>query len=209
MYRCALDLASVGRIAAAAFGIVGRENLGDIAVGVFHAAGAGDEICTLQAALGAFGIKPFILGNGNFKKILGFDPQIAREGDLSRSGLRIVGVILNIKLLALPLGIVRYRELYRAEDRHRALSVIVQILAQAVLKEGKLDSARNLCNADPLTEIADRLRRVSAAAQTAQRRHARIVPAGDKPFLDKPSELALAQNGVVYAKARKLDLARL
>jgi len=87
--------------------------------------------------------------------------------------------------------------------------VIVQILAQAVLKEGELDGARNLCNADPLAEIADRLRRIAAAAQTAQRRHTRIVPAGDEAFFYKPSELALAQNGVVYTKARKLDLARL
>ena len=135
MYRCTLDLAAVGRISAAAFGIIGRKNLGNIAVGILNAACAGDEICTLQAALGAFGIKPFVLGNGSFKEVLGLDPQIARESDLSSSGLGIVGVILNVKLLALTLGIVSYRELYRAQDCHRALSVIVKILAQAVLKE--------------------------------------------------------------------------
>lgn len=68
VYCCALDLAAVGRIAAAAFGIVGREDLGDIAVGVFYAAGAGDEICTLQAALGAVRIKPLYLGTGTSRK---------------------------------------------------------------------------------------------------------------------------------------------
>ena len=209
MYRRTLDLAAVGGIASAAFGIVGREHFDYIAVFVLDTAGAFYEIRALQAALGAFRIEPFILGNGRFEEVLRLDPQLAREADLSRSGVRIVGIILNVELLALPLGVVRYRELHGAQNGHRALSVIVQILAQAVLKEGKLNGARNLCNADPLAEIADGCRSVAAAAQTAQSRHTRIVPAGDKTFLNEPSELALAEHGVVYAEARKLDLARL
>ncbi len=68
VYRCTLDLAAVGRISAAAFRIVGREDLGNIAVGILNAACAGDEICTLQAALWAFGIKPFVLGTGASRK---------------------------------------------------------------------------------------------------------------------------------------------
>ena len=48
-----LDLAAVGRIAAAGLGIVGGQNLGDVAVFVGDTAGALNEVSTLQTALGA------------------------------------------------------------------------------------------------------------------------------------------------------------
>ena len=49
---CALDLTAVSRIAAAGLGIVGCQNFHHIAVFVGDTAGALDQICTLQAALG-------------------------------------------------------------------------------------------------------------------------------------------------------------
>ena len=92
---------------------------------------------------------------------------------------------------------------------HGALGVEVEILTQAVLQEAVVDRGRDLGHADALTEIADGRGRVAAAAQTAQRRHTRIVPAGDIALLDEAAQLALGHDGVVDAEARKLDLARL
>ena len=155
MYRCTLDLAAVGRIAASAFGIVDGEYFDCIAVVIFDAAGAFYKIRPLQTALRAVGIEPFVLGDRSFEEILGLNPQIAREGHLSRPGVRIIWVVFNIELLALPCGIIYYCELHGAQNGHGALSMIVEILTQAVLKERKLDGVRDLGNADPLTEIAD------------------------------------------------------
>ena len=87
--------------------------------------------------------------------------------------------------------------------------MLVEILAQAVLKESVLNGVGNLCNAYALAEIAYGRGGVSAAAQAAEGGHTRIVPAGYAAFLDKPSQLALAQNGVVYTKSRKFYLAGL
>ena len=47
---CALDLAAVGRVAAAGIGVIRRVNFLDAAVGGLLAAGAGDEIRALQTA---------------------------------------------------------------------------------------------------------------------------------------------------------------
>ena len=85
----------------------------------------------------------------------------------------------------------------------------VEVLAQAVFQKTVIDRGRDLGHADALAEIADGRGRVAAAAQAAQRRHARIVPAGDIALLDEAAQLALGHDGVVDAEARKLDLARL
>ena len=87
--------------------------------------------------------------------------------------------------------------------------MLVQILTQAVLEERVFNGAGHLCNTDSLAEIADGRRGVASAAQTAEGGHTGIVPAGNAALLDEPSQLALAQNGIVDAEAGKLYLARL
>ena len=84
----------------------------------------------------------------------------------------------------------------------------VQILADAVLELRDVDDVFLLRHADPRAEIADRFRRVAAAPQAADRRHPRIVPAGDVPLLHQLQQLALAHHGVVQVEARELDLLR-
>ena len=51
-------------------------------------------------------------------------------------------------------------------------------------------------------------RRVAAAAKAADRRHARIVPAGDVLLLHELQQLALAHHRVVQVQPRELDLLR-
>ena len=53
------------------------------------------------------------------------------------------------------------------------------------------------------------MRRIAAAAQTAERRHPGIVPAGHAALFHKAAQLALAHHGIVDAETGKLDLARL
>ena len=91
----------------------------------------------------------------------------------------IGGVILHSEGLALSFRIVGDRELHRVQHHHGALGRGVEILPQAMLQKAVLHSVGGLSHADALAEIADGRGRVAAAAQTAQRRHARIVPAGD------------------------------
>ena len=59
-----------------------------------------------------------------------------------------------------------------------------------------------------VAEVADRLRRVAAAAQAADRRHARVVPAADVPSAHELQQLALAHHRVVQVQPRELDLLR-
>ena len=84
-----LDLPAIGGVAALGLGIIGGQNLGDVAVFVLDAAGAGDQISTLQAALRSVGIQSLILGNGLGQEVVGLNPKIPGEGDLPGTGLLV------------------------------------------------------------------------------------------------------------------------
>ncbi len=68
--------------------------------------------------------------------------------------------------------------------------------------------AVGLTDADVGAEVADRFRRVAAAAHAAERGHARIVPAAHVAVLDQSEQLALAHHGVGEVEAIELDLLR-
>ena len=120
-----LDLPSVSGITALGVRIVGGKYLGDIAVFVGNAAGAGDHISTLQAALRATGEQALILGNGFCQEIVRFDPQIPGEGNGASAGIGITGVILNLEGLALTFGIVGDGQLYRLQNSHYTLCLLI------------------------------------------------------------------------------------
>ena len=108
-----------------------------------------------------------------------------------------------------PSGIIGDDDLQRAQHGHHPRRAAVQILADAVLELRDVDDVLLLRDADARAEIADRFRRVAAAAQAADGRHPRIVPAGDVPLLHQLQQLALAHHRVVQVQPRELDLLRL
>ena len=202
----ALDLAAIGGVAAPALGVIGGQDLGDIAVLVLDAAGAGDEVGAFQAALGAIGGEALILGHGDFQEVVGLDPEVPGEADLPGPGGGVHGVILHGDSLGLALGVVGDGELHRVEDTHDPLGGLVEVLPEAVLQEAVLHHVGGLGDADALTEVPDGAGGVAPAAQAAEGGHPGIVPAGDSPLLHQPAELALAHDGVVDAETGELDL---
>ena len=206
MERGTLDLAAVGGITAAGLRIIGAQHLGDVAVRVLHTAGTLHQIRALQAALRTVGGQSLVLGHRDLHKVLRLDPQMAREGDLMGALRRVGGVVLHREYLALALGIVGHRQLHRVQHRHGALRMRVQVLPQAVLQEAVLNGVGGLCHADALAEAADGGGGVSPAAQTAQRGHPGIVPAGNIVLLHQLTQLPLGHDRVVDAQPGKLDL---
>ena len=206
MDRRALDLAAVGGVAAAGIGVIRRVNFLDAAVGGLLAAGAGDEICALQTALRAVGVQALVLGDGFGEEIVRLDPDLAGERDGVRALFGMDGVVFNLKGFRLALRIIRDDELHRAQNGHGALCRVVEIFAQAVLQKRVFHSVGGLRHADALTEIADGMAGVASSSQTAERRHTRIVPAGDIILLDQLAQLAFGHDGVVDAETGELDL---
>ncbi len=206
MERGALDLAAVCRVAAPGIGIIFRIDLRDAAIVVLFAAGAGDEISALQAALRAAGEQTLILGHRRLQKVLALHIKLPGEGDGMGAVLGAVGVVFHLEGLALPLGIVGNDQLHGPQHRHHPAGVLVQILPQAVLQEGVFHRAGNLGHADALAEIADGGGGIASPAQAAEGWHPGIVPAGDLLFLHQLTELALGHDGMVDAQPGKLDL---
>ena len=128
MDGCALDLPSVCGIAAAAVGVVGAENFGDVAVFILVAAGAANQISTLQAAFGAVGIQALILGHGGLQKILGLYVELAGEGDHPGAVLGMTGIVLNLEGFSLARRIVGDGQGNGTSDGHDAHCGFVEIL---------------------------------------------------------------------------------
>ena len=114
----------------------------------------------------------------------------------------------DLHLFGLAFRIIRQHQLERPQHRHRARRAAVEILAHAVLEQADVDDVFLLRHADARAEVANRFRRVAAAAQARDGRHARIVPAGDVLLLDQLQQLALAHHRVIQVEARELVLAR-
>ena len=203
---CALDLPAVSGIAAPAVGIVGCQNFGNLAAFIRDAAGALDDVGTLQAALGAVGVQTLVFGNGLSQEVVPLDPEVTGEADFPGTGLGIVGIVLHLEGLALALGVVGNGQLYGVKNGHDPLGGLIQILPQAVLQERKLDGVGGLGNANPVTEVADGGGGVAPAAQAAEGGHSGIVPAGDIAVFHQGAELPFGEHRVINAQPGKLDL---
>ena len=90
----------------------------------------------------------------------------------------------------------------------RRSAVLLSTSRIAELEHADIDHAVGLGDADALDEIADRLRRHAAPAQAGERRHARIVPAGDMAAAHQLGQHALGQHRVGEVEPRELVLPR-
>ena len=120
----------------------------------------------------------------------------------------VFGVVDGVHLFDLTLGIVVDDDLQRTQHGHHARRALVQVFADEVFEHGQFDDAVGLRDADGGAEIADRFRRVAAAADAGERGHARIVPAAHVAFLHQLQQLALAQQRVGQVEAVEFDLLR-
>ena len=92
------------------------------------------------------------------------------------------------------------------QHRHHASRMLVQILAHKMLQQAQFNGPVGLGNPDRAAEIANRFRRIAAAANTADGRHARIIPAAHMIFSNQLQQLALAEQGVSHVQPVELDL---
>ncbi len=84
---------------------------------------------------------------------------------------------------------------YRVEHSHKARGNGVQMLTHAKFKQIIVDHAvGSPCDTDFRTEIADGFRRVPAAAQSGNSRHAGVVPAAHEIVLHQVNEFALGKH---------------
>ena len=184
-----LHFAAIGGIASTGFRIVLRQDLYHVACLVLDAASALNQISTLQAALRAGWVQALIFGDGGLQKVILLNVQVLREGDRAGAGVRVVGVILYLHRLALTLGIVGDGQFDGTQHCHGPLSVLIQILPEAVLQETIFHRRWILGHTDPVTEVPDGGWGIAPAAQAAQGRHTGVVPAGNIMLLHQLAQL--------------------
>lgn len=98
-------LSAVGCVAATGCGVVGAVQFGDIAIGVFGYAGAGDEIGVAEADFSAGG-QAVELFRGALHKVIVLDVEFSGEGDFARTGGGVFGVVDGIEVFDFILGVI-------------------------------------------------------------------------------------------------------
>jgi hypothetical protein len=98
-------------------------------------------------------------------------------------------------------------DLQRVEDA-MSRRLAIEVLAHAVLEQRDLTTFTRL--ATPMRSQNARTASgvIAATPHAAQRRHARVVPAGDVLLLDHAAQLALAHDRVAQVEPGELDLLR-
>ena len=123
-----------------------------------------------------------------------------------RAVLGPFGVVLRLHFLRLSFGIVRNHELHRVDDGAHAEGACIEVLACGRLEHGVVVERVEARVADHVHKLADRLRTVAAAAESAERRHARVVPAVHASLLHECQQLALRHHRVGQFQAVELEL---
>ena len=84
----------------------------------------------------------------NFHEIIALDVELAGEGNLSRAGRRIFGIVDRLQFLHFALWIVGEDNFQRPQHRHAPLGALVEVLAQEILQELHVDGAVHFVHAD-------------------------------------------------------------
>ena len=116
------------------------------------------------------------------------------------------GLLTAVSVSTWSAWIVGDDQFQGTEDGHDARGDSVQMLADRVLQDVHVNRADESRHANRLAEVADRLGRVTAAPQAANRRHAWIVPARHVTFVDQLQQPPLAHHRVGQIQPGELDL---
>ena len=147
------------------------------------------------------------LARSLFEKIILFDPEFARERNLTGTHFGIVRMIHGLHYLHPVFRIVGKNDFQRPQDSHAALRRFTQLLANTIFEHAHFDELVFLGHTAALDELAHRGRRVATPAHTGNCGHARIVPTRDDPVFDQHVQLALARDRIGEIEPGELYLA--
>ena len=124
------------------------------------------------------------LGRRFVHVIVALDVKRARQGDAAHPHAGVGRMIGRVDELGLAGRIVVDDEFQRLQNRKRARRGRLQVFARAVFQLPHFDVVVFARDADAGDEIPKRRRGESAPTQTADGRHARVVPAVDRVAID-------------------------
>src|SRR3569833_1072075 len=147
-------------------------HLGNVAFGVFGKTLAFDNVSALEPNHITHRQAEELLRRF-FHKVLALYPQLAAERKLAAAVATLCfRIVLAVEYLGFIFRVIGDDQFCRVQRGHAAPGSFVQILAAAGFQQGNLDHILALRYTTALTEIANSSRRITAAAQSADGRHA-------------------------------------
>ena len=189
-------------------------NGSDLAVGIFfHRRGLYDVGVTQTNRHGRFvcccQCQTAITFGRLFSEVTSLNPQFFSEGEFAGAAFRMLRMIGRFEFLDLVFRIVVNDEFDRILNSDTAIGFSIEHISQRTLENRIVDPAAGLFrNTDAVAEEAHCFRRVTAAAQTDESRHTRIVPAVDKTFFDQRNQFAFAHNHISQVQTIEFVLMR-
>ena len=181
-------------------------NSGDITLRVLVATGSANDIGILQAHLAPAGAQAEEILGSVLHEVGALYPQFLAERHLARTQcLDSIDVLCHNRLGAF---VVVQDKTDGVEDGANTRCLFLEVLADSMLEQSYVNHALYLGVTDLVDESADSGRSISASAQPADCRHARVVPTANQSLLDQLEHLALGHHGVGDIQAVELELMR-
>ena len=188
-------------------GIVRCINGGDVSFRILLASGSLNDVRGFETYFTSARGETIEFIIGVFQEVSALDPEFASELHLTGAEFRVTVNVLCDEGFAFAL-IIGDDEFNGIKYSAYARSCLFEVLADGVLKQTLVDHAFHFGVTDLIHEGTNRLRRVSATAETTDGRHTRIIPASNKTFLDKLEHFALRHHGISDVEAVELTLFR-
>ena len=141
-----------------------------------------------------------------FHKVIPFNIYLSGERNLAGWSLRSSRIQWGIEPFYLSLLPIGYGDLDRVLNYHIPIGTLIEVLTHAPFHKLEVNQLLSLGNSDLLGEHTDGLRCIATAANTADGRHSRIIPAAYEVVLHEFEKLALAHYRVSKIEAGKLIL---
>ncbi len=193
---------------AAGFGIIGAVEFDDIAIRILDDFFTFDDVGVTETHfLARSEAEKFT--RRIFHEIFLLDVEFARKRHIAHSGGCVFWIVDGFELFDAIFGKIRDDDFQRIQHSHDAGGTRVQIFADAMFEQRHVDHAFLFRDTDSLCEIAHGFRRITPAAQSGDRRHARVVPPVNDILLHEEEQFPLAHHHVRNVEACKFDLLRM
>ena len=178
-----------------------------IALGIMIHTHTFDDVCTFQTHL-LVRRQTEEFFRRILLKVAAFNPQLFAKRHGVLSAFRVFRIIGHEEgLLGISRIIVDY-QLHGVNNRAHTGGYAIQVIAHCMFKQLNVVQSLIFGVADASHEILYAVGRKSATTQSADGRHARVIPTGHKTLLDKLQQFALAHNRIGQVQAVEFYLTR-
>ena len=172
---------------------------------IFLATGTFYDIGTLQAHFLSRSHTEVFL-RSILHEVFTFHPQFTAEFDEVTAFFRFFRIIDSFQLFHLSFGVVGNYQLHRVHNGRYTNCAGIKVFAQGAFQQGKFIERIISGISDFIDKLVDRLRRISATAETTDSRHTGIIPSVHQFLFYQSQQITFAHQRIAQVQFVELGL---